>query len=334
MNSKIKWGIIGLGKIAEKFASDLQLSDNSVLYGVASRDIGKALKFSKKYGAVKYHGSYEELIQDPEVDVIYVATPHSYHFENTMMCLKNGKSVLCEKPLGINSDEVKTMINEAKSKKLFLMEGMWTRFIPATEKLIELLRDKVIGDTIFIRADFGFKADLNFEGRVYNKDLGGGSLLDVGIYPIYLSLLTLGLPGNIAAMARKTQTDVDSYCSVLFDYENKAKAILESSIEADTPTEAYIYGTNGAIKMHARFHHTEKISVFQNQKVKEVIEMKYQGNGYLFEIEEVNACLKNNQIESTKLPLSISLELSNLMDRVKEKIGLNYNSRKDDNISQ
>jgi predicted dehydrogenase len=331
MNSKINWGIIGLGNIATLFASDLQLSKNAVLYGVASRNIEKARKFSATFNSVKYFDSYEELAKTPEIDVIYIATPHAFHFENTMMCLKNNKAVLCEKPLGIDSYEVKTMLNEAKSKKLFLMEGIWTRFIPTTVKLIELLKDDAIGDLLFIRADFGFKADLDLEGRIYNKKLGGGSLLDIGIYPIYLSLLTLGFPIDIKAMARMTQTEVDSYCAILFDYENSSKAFLESTIEADTPTEAYIYGSKGHIKMHSSFHHSQKISLYQNRQLKEVFDLVYQGNGYLNEIEEVNSCLKRKELESNKLPQSVSLNLITLIDRIKDEIGLSYGSRDENN---
>jgi predicted dehydrogenase len=219
------------------------------------------------------------------------------------------------------------MLNEAKSKNLFLMEGIWTRFIPATVKLIELLADNVIGDIMFIRADFGFKADVDLEGRLYNKNLGGGSLLDIGIYPIYLSLLTLGFPAHIKALARMTATGVDSYCAILLDYENSAKAILESTLEANTPTEAYIYGSKGVIKLHSRFHHSEKISLYQNGALKEEFNLPYKGNGYLHEIEEVNRCLKNKELESDKLPQSVSLNLIRLIDQIKDKIGLSYDNR-------
>ena len=156
MHKKINWGIIGLGTIAHKFAADLQLSNNSTLYAVASRNLEKAKIFSEKYQSVIYCDSYEKLANIPEIDVIYIATPHTFHFENTMMCLKNGKGVLCEKPMGINHHQVATMIQEAKLKNLFLMEGIWTRFIPATEKLLEILDQKIIGDLLAIRADFGF----------------------------------------------------------------------------------------------------------------------------------------------------------------------------------
>jgi len=324
MDTKIKWGIIGLGHIAHKFASDLQLSSNAILQAVASRDIHKARKFSKQYKSTVFYGSYEELAKSPDIDVVYIATPHTFHFEHAMMCLNNNKSVLCEKPLGMNREEVKMMLEVARSKKLFLMEALWTRFIPATEKVLELISDGAIGEILFIHADFGFKSDFNPESRVFNKKLGGGSLLDIGIYPVYLSLLTLGVPTKIQAMARLTQTEVDSYCAMLFDYENSAKAMLESTIETNTPTEACIYGSKGTIKMHSRFHHSEKISLYQDGVVKEVFDMRYSGNGYFYEIEEVNKCLINNDIESDKLPHSMSLNLITLIDKIKDEIGLSY----------
>lgn len=325
MHKKINWGIIGLGKIANKFASDLQLVNDSVLYAVASRDGEKAKKFGQKYGSKKFYGSYDELADDPDIDVIYVATPHTYHFENTMMCLKKGKGVLCEKPMGVNHQQVETMIREAKSRNLFLMEGIWTRFIPATNKLLEILETKTIGEVLFIRADFGFKATPNHEERIYNKKLGGGSLLDLGIYPIYLSLITLGIPIDIKAMARMTETDVDGYCTMLFDYENGAKASLESTIEARTPTEAIIYGSKGSVKLHSKFHQSERLTISVNGE-KTVLNIKLTGNGYVHEIEEVNKCLLNGEIESKKLPLKLSAELITLIDRVKVEIGLSYNS--------
>ncbi|MEM6814166.1 MAG: Gfo/Idh/MocA family oxidoreductase [Bacteroidota bacterium] len=323
MKEKIKWGILGLGKIATKFAQDLQLSDTSILQGVASRDLVKAQEFGEKFSAVRHYGSYEALADDPDVDAIYIATPHVFHFENTMMCLKHGKAVLCEKPMGINTLQVQAMVEEARSRNLFLMEGMWTRFIPATEKLMELQVSKAIGDVQYLTADFGFKAPYDPEGRLFNKQLGGGSLLDVGIYPIYLSLLTLGVPKDIKAMARMTDTGVDGYCSMLLDYDNRAQANLASSILADTPVEAFIYGSEGKIKVHRSFHHSNKVSVYKSGN-EEVFEIPYQGNGYYHEIEAVNGCLANGDTESSKFPLQSSLNLMAIIDQVKKEIGLEY----------
>ncbi len=324
MSRKIRWGIIGLGKIANKFASDLLLTENAELHAVASRNIQKAEAFSKEYSTANYYGCYSDLAKDPNIDIVYIATPHALHFESTMMCLKSGKSVLCEKPMGMNAKQVKKMQDEAKSRKLFLMEGIWTRFIPATEKLIELLEHKVIGEILSIRADFGFYAEFDAKSRVFNKELGAGSLLDIGIYPVYLSLLTLGIPRDIKASARFTSTGVDAYCAMLFDYENAAKASLESTIEADTPTEAFIYGTDGYIKLHSRFHHTEKISVYKEGTPAQVYEMPYAGNGYVHEIKEVNNCLLSGKTESSKLTHQDSFNLISILDWVRKEIGLKY----------
>ena len=321
------WGIIGLGKIANKFAADLQYSETAQLYGVASQDLNKAKKFSTKYNAQKYYGSYQALANAPEIDIIYVATPHVFHFENTMMCLKQNKAVLCEKPMGMNAKEVRLMIEEASTRNLFLMEGLWTRFIPATEKLIELLAQNVIGQVTSLQADFGFKGDSNPENRIFNKNLGGGSLLDIGIYTIYLGLLVLGIPTDITATAQLTETGLDSFCAMEFHYDNGAKANLESTIVADTPTEAFLHGTTGTLKLHRQFHHTEKITHTHNDEVT-ILDIKYKGNGYIHEIEKVNSCFLNRDIESSKLPLQMSLDLSVVMGTIKNKIGLKYDSQR------
>lgn len=321
---KIKWGIIGLGKIATKFAEDMKLVEGGLLYAVASRDIHKAKKFSEKFNIEKYYGSYHELANDSEVDVVYIATPHVFHYENTLMCLLTRKSVLVEKPMGMNKNQIAEMIEEARKQRLFLMEGLWTRFIPATEKVLELLKNGDIGEVKFVYADFGFKAEYDTEGRVFNKQLGGGSLLDIGIYPIYLSLLTLGKPTAIKTSARMTRTGVDGSCTMLFDYESSANALLESTIEEDTPIEAYINGSEGSIKMHTRFHHTKRITLSRDNEPDEVYDFPYEGNGYQFEIEEVNYCLLNHQTESKRLPLNVSYDLTELMDLVREEIELKY----------
>ena len=323
MLKNINWGIIGLGKIAHKFAQDLLLSENANLYAVASREISKAKEFGEKYQAQKYYDSYEELAKDPKIDIVYIATPHVFHFELTMMCLKNNKSVLCEKPLGMNAQQVKTLMEEAQSRKLFLMEGIWTRFIPATEKFLELMSQKVIGDLTSVTADFGFNAPQNPDSRVIKKSLGGGSLLDVGIYPVYISLICLGMPNKIAAKARMLENNVDGYCDMEFEFQDGSVAKLESSIDTETPTEAFIEGTKGSIKLHRRFHHTEKLTLTQNSKEKD-FNIKYKGNGYFHEIEEAYHCLLAGKTESEKLPLKTSLNLVTILDLVRKEIKLSY----------
>jgi predicted dehydrogenase len=326
MNTKtICWGIIGPGRIARQFAADLQLSGHSRLHAVASRSLQRAESFGMKYDAEKWYGSYEALARDEAVDAVYIATPHSCHFEHTMLCLQHGKSVLCEKPMGLCAAEVETMIREAAAQRVFLMEAMWTRFLPATGKLLELLEKKIIGDLSFIHADFGFAADPDPAGRLYNKQLGGGCLMDIGIYPVYLALLTLGLPSAVQATARMAGTNVDRYCAMLFDFPGGARAILESTFEAETPTEAVFYGTQGRLTLHSRFHQSNKITIERGKEISNR-DLPYRGNGYIHEIEEVEQCLLSGRLESAKMPLAMSLELIRTLDRVKAEIGLQYDS--------
>ncbi len=323
MGTKINWGIIGPGSIAHKFAQDLLLVENAVPFAVASRDAAKASEFARKYNFRKHYPAYEQLVADPNVDVVYVASPHAFHFHHTMLCLNNGKAVLCEKPFGMNSHEVEAMIQTARNRQLFLMEAMWTRFIPATEKLLALIDSGIIGNISFMNADFGFKGDTNPEKRVYNKALGGGSLMDVGIYPVFLALLLMGVPETIKAAARFAPTGVDASCAMIFEYAGREMAVLESSVERNTPTSAIIYGSEGHIEMHPRFHHTERLSITKGNKT-ETIVIPSSGNGYVHEIHDVTEGLLHGRTQSTKMPLSFSLDLIKTLDRIKDKIGLKY----------
>ncbi len=326
MTKNIRWGILGLGKIAHKFAADLLLVDSAVLQGVASRSEDKAKAFGSQYGAINHYGSYEALLNDPEIDVVYIATPHVLHYENTMSCLAHNKAVLCEKPMGMNAQQVAHMIQTAQEKELFLMEGIWTCFVPATKKLLELLDQKAIGQLLTLQADFGFKAPYEPEKRLFKKALGGGALLDIGLYPLFLSLLVLGKPKTLKALARFTETGVDSYVSIIAEFEAAAMGLLEATLETKTPTVAEIYGTQGKIKIHSRFHQSEAISLYDADENESRFDLPLSGNGYVHEIEEVHACLLAGQTESNKLPLDISLELAELLDQVRQEIGLHYDS--------
>lgn len=323
-SKKVRWGILGLGNIAGKFAEDLLLVEDAVLQGIASRDALKARIFSANYNAINVYDNYKALAQDPDIDIIYIATPHVFHLEHTMLCLRAGKAVLCEKPFAMNGVEVKTMLEEADHSKLFLMEAMWTRFIPGTEKVIEIIAEGTIGSIEFIKADFGFKGDGKLESRVYNKSLGAGSLLDIGIYPVYLSLLLHGTPKTIRAIGNFTETGVDASCTMFFGYADGTNACLESTILADTPIESFIFGSKGSLQMHSRFHHTKEITVRTNDGNTESFKLNYTGNGYYHEILEVMRCLQHGLIESPKMSHSMSVELMQVLDAVREKIGLKY----------
>ena len=323
-NRKVNWGIIATGDIANKFADDLKLVDNVVLYGVASRFEEKARKFASLHGFEKYYGEYEALTRDPQVDVIYIATPHVLHYENTMMCLKAGKAVLCEKPFAMNAWQLQEMIDEANKQKLFLMEALWTRFIPATEKMLELIQNGRIGKIKYIHANFGIIPTNDPKQRWFNKALGGGSLLDIGVYDIFIGQLLLGIPEKINSMKRLAATGVDAYCSMLFDFTNGEKAIYNSCFDAIMPIEAIIYGEKGSLKLHHRFHHANKITVKEDNQLPYEIDISYKGGGYYYEILEVMQCLKNGQLESPKLPHQFSLDLMKTLDAVRKEIGLEY----------
>jgi len=324
MNKKVNWGVIGLGKIAHKFVQDLLLVEDANLYGVASRSLEKATDFGSTYNATHFYGSYKDLIDDSNIDVVYIATPHVHHCEYTLMALEAGKAVLCEKPFGMNKSEVEIMIAKAKEKKVFLMEALWTRFIPATEKLLELLKSDLIGELQTVRADFGFKGYYDPNERLFNKNLGGGALLDLGVYPIFMSLLTLGVPEKMHATNTLFPTGVDSSCMMLFNYENNKTAILDASLLTETPVECWLHGDKGSLKINNPFHYAKEISHFKNRELINTYTSEYIGLGYYHEIEEVMNCLRNGKIESDKMPLAFSLKLIDIVDKVRAEIGLTY----------
>ncbi len=322
MEKKWNWGIIGLGKIANKFAHDIKLVENANLLGVASRNIEKAEGFGAKYNAEYCYGSYDELLNNPNIDVVYIATPHAYHCDLAMAAMDKGKAVLCEKPFGMNRNEVEKMVLKSREKNVFLMEALWTRFIPATEKLLTLLDDGVIGDLKSVHADFGFEALYEPEKRLFNRTLGGGALLDIGIYPIFMSLLTMGVPTDIKALATMYPTEVDSSCRMIFGYDNEQSALLDSTLLVNTPIECWLHGTNGSLRMSNPFHHTKEMSLYKDRELVKTYSHDFIGLGYYHEIIEVHESLKKGLIESEKLPLSFSLELITIMDKVREEIGL------------
>ena len=325
MAKLINWGIIGLGGIAHKFAADMRLAENTQLKGVASRSATKAQEFARQYQADTYYSDYVSLAEDDTIDIVYIATPNTLHYENTLLCLQNNKSVVCEKPLGVASGEVENMLAAARSRNLFLMEAIWTQFIPAFRKAMQLLADGAIGEAISVHANFGFKRAFDAESRLFNRQLGGGSLLDIGIYPIVVSYAALGFPADIKAVARKTTTQVDRSCEMIFQYENGSTASLSSTFEAHTTNEAFIYGTEGKIKLEAPFHHPQQI-VIDNDKGREALAIPHRGNGYVHEIESVNECLQQGLLEHPEMPLAGSLAISQIIDKVKKEIGVTYES--------
>ena len=317
----IKWGIVGAGNIAHSFSKDLALVSGGELTAVASRNLDKAQSFATEYGAPNAYGSYEELFNSKTVDVIYIATPHTTHARLSIAAMKAGKSVLCEKPAGVNKGEVEEMIKVAKENKVFFMEALWTRFNPTIKKVKELVDNGTIGDIGYLHADFAFFAlDRDENGRLLNPALAGGSLLDIGIYPIFLSYLMLGMPKDIKASANFHKTGVEVQISMIFNYE-KAQAILYSGLNSNSEKKAEIAGSKGSIFVHPRWHETSGYTL-EIDGDSSVVELGKVGKGYTYEIEEVHNCLNAGKTESDLWSHQNSRDLIEIMDTVRNKVGI------------
>jgi len=321
MEQEIGWGILGPGKIARKFADDLAMVGGGRLVAAASRSMERAQTFVNDYGADYAFGSYEELFSCDAVDVIYIATPHTGHMEWTIKAMVHGKHVLCEKPLGINLKEVEQMIATAKENKVFLMEAMWSRFNPSIQKVKELVDGGELGKVSYMHADFAFYGlNADEQGRLLNLDLAGGSILDIGIYPIFLSYLLLGKPGKIHSISNFYKTGVEVQTSILFDYP-EAQSILYSGLTTKSEMRAEIQGDKGSIYIDPRWHETQGFSLFKEEsEVRHDLPTK--GMGYSYEIEEVHSCLNANQLESKLWSHQNSLDLISLMDEVRSQSGV------------
>lgn len=325
MSKKWNWGILGCGHIAEKFSSDLQSLPNAVLYAAASRDQSKSDNFSAKFGFDKAYGSYEKLVKDPDVDVIYVATPHSHHLEHTLLCLNHGKAVLCEKAFALNSDQSNMMIEKARSSKVFLMEAFWTRFQPSFLKLQELLGQKILGEVKMMRSDFAFNGPFDPKNRLYNLDLGGGSLLDIGIYPVFAALQAFGRPDKIKTAAQFSSTGSEESIAILFHYNNGKIANLQSSFAVYSDTQSEYWCEKGFIRIKRQGIGSTMLEIWRSEGESEELEFTYSSaHGYHLEAEHVMNCLDNKLTESPLLPLSFSALLMETLDRIRIEADIKF----------
>lgn len=324
MAKVFNWGIIGLGKIAHRFADDLLLIPNARLHAVVSSSTDRAREFAKKYKVPHAYGNYNDIKNVPNLDAVYIASAHTSHCAHTLLCLRNNIPVLCEKPFAMNAVEVEQMIGLALAKQTFLMEGLWTRFLPTTIKVLEMIESGIIGEVLSLKADFGFQAPFQPDRRLFNQDLGGGALLDVGIYPVFLSLLLFGKPDAIKAMATIGSTNVDESCGMMLNYGDQKMAMLHSSIITDTPTEAYIFGEKGCIRINRRWHEATSVTLMLNGQEPKDYFFEFNSTGYRYEAEEVMRCVRAGQLESDILPLGFSRNLMELLDRIRLEAGIFY----------
>ena len=317
MTDTIRWGIISTGDIASKFATGLKHVENAELVAVGSRSQEKADAFAARFQARRGHASYEALAADSEVDAVYIGTPHVFHKDNTLLCLENGKHVLCEKPFAMTAAESREMIDTAREKNLFLMEAMWTRFLPLFVRLRQMLADGTIGEIGLIAADFGFRADFDPEHRLFNPALGGGALLDVGIYPVSLVSMLYGQqPATIKSLARIGETGVDEVAAMLFGYDNGRMAQLTTATRIDTPQATVINGTEGRIRIHPPWFVADTLTLSKPGAGDVVIKEPIVGNGYNYEAEELGRCVREGRMESDIMPLDETLAIMQTLDRI------------------
>jgi dihydrodiol dehydrogenase / D-xylose 1-dehydrogenase (NADP) len=324
MPTPFRWGILGTGNIAKQFANGLKAVPDARLVAVGSRSPESAGAFAVEFKADRAHGTYEGLASDPEVDAIYIATPHPLHRDNALLCLDHGKPVLCEKPFTVNLAEAKAIVAKARRKKLFCMEAMWTRFLPITVQVRQWLADKAIGEVRLMTTDFGFRCGWNPESRLLDPKLAGGALLDVGCYTLAYARMVFGAdPKRIQAAASIGATKVDEQVALVAQYAGGALATLTAAVRTNTNHDVWIYGTEGRIHVPG-FWHGRSATLHRDGKEPEKAEPAFVGNGYNYQAIEVADCVRAGRSESAIVLLAESLAIMATMDEVRRQIGLTY----------
>jgi len=315
-DSVVRWGILGTGGIASAFASDLRLTDSGVVSAVGSRGQNSADRFADEFGIERRHPSYESLVADPDVDVIYVATPHPMHRDNAILALRAGKPVLVEKPFAMNAQESIEIVEVAREAGLFAMEAMWTRFLPHIAVIRDTLDRGALGEVVTVTADHGqwFAEDPEF--RLFAPELGGGALLDLGIYPVSFASMILGAPNRIAALSDPAFTGVDAQTSMLFGYERGAQAVLTCTLRAKSPTRASIVGTDARIEIDGDFYAPTAVTLVPRAGEPTRFPSSHQGRGLRHQADEVARCLAIGALESPLMGLDESISIMQTMDAV------------------
>jgi predicted dehydrogenase len=304
------------------------LVKDAELVACASRNRDTAQDFANEFPSKYVHDSYEALVTNNEVDVIYIATPHSHHYEHTILCLEHGKAVLCEKAFAVNADQARKMISLARERKVFLMEALWTKFLPHYNKVLDMIRTGVIGEVKSVIINFGFRPQRPIPQRLYDPSLAGGTMLDIGIYNVFMALSVLGKPDEIEAVMNPASTGVDEQCSVIFRYRNGSMAHLFSTFASNLATEAHICGEKGRLRLAHRFYAPDSNVEYYSRQVDslEIIPIeKEEGWGYQYEARHVGDCLRDGRTESTVMSFADSLLLMETLDAIRKKAGIHYN---------
>ena len=370
MKKIIRWGILGTGHIAHQFSDGLTHVNDAELFAVGARSKDKAEAFALQHQVPNNYGSFEELLANKEIDIVYIATPHHVHRDHCVMALEAGKSVLCEKPFTLNATEAREVIALAREKKLFCMEAMWMRFIPAMRKLSELLEEGTIGKPNLLRADFGIPFEFNANSRIFNNELAGGALLDVGVYPISLAYKLFGPPTDIMAMGNIGESGVDESSTVILKHAGNQISTLRSSITHELTPEAVVAGSAGSIRIESPIYRPHKLQVSKHSTVSTTADTEYSpsrikavmqkipalqmlalhmesyirpvatalrttvipfvGNGYNYQVVAVNQCLREGKLESEIMPLDETLGVLTVTDEIRNQWELRYASEQSD----
>ncbi|NOU36602.1 MAG: Gfo/Idh/MocA family oxidoreductase [Kiritimatiellaceae bacterium] len=320
-----RWGIIGCGGIAHAFARGIQSLPGTELVAVASKSLRRAQDFGLEHSVPQAYGDYEEMLTSESLDAVYIATTHNFHYENAKLCLNHGHSVLCEKAFTVNAKQAAELIALARTKNLFLMEAMWTRFLPCIVKLRELLADGAIGDVTHLKASFGIRTKklLPWQ-RMRSKKLAGGALLDLGIYPVSFARMVFGRPpAEITSRAKIGWTGVDETSEYFFSYPNGARAELFASFRKAVPHDAVLTGTKGSIHI-PNFFHPHRMTITRHGAAPETLEIPYAPTGYQYEAVEVAACLNDGRIESAVMPLAETIEIMRTLDTLRAQWKMKY----------
>ena len=317
MTEPLGWGLIGTGGIAETFAADLRFTDSGRVAAVGSRRMDTADRFADRFDIPNRHPSYEELVADPAVDVVYVATPHPLHHGGALLALRAGKPVLVEKPFTMNAAEAQELVTTARGEGLFLMEAMWTRFLPHIAQIRRLLAEGALGEIVTVTADHGqwFPKERDF--RLFAPELGGGALLDLGVYPVSFASMVLGTPDRIVSFIDPAFTGVDGQTSMLFGYPSGAQAVLTCTLSAKSPTCAAIVGSDARIEIDGDFYAPTSFTLIPRAGARTRFEAPaHEGRGLWHQADEVARCLREGLLESPFMPLDESVSIMQTMGAV------------------
>ncbi|HEY3001774.1 MAG TPA: Gfo/Idh/MocA family oxidoreductase [Kribbellaceae bacterium] len=321
---RVRWGILATGWVAGRFTEDLRLLDECEVVAVGSRTLAAAEAFASRHDIPRAYGSWAALAADPDVDVVYVATPHAAHRQAALTCIDAGKAVLVEKPVTLDAGSAQELVTAARRRGTFLMEAMWMRCLPVVRRVARLIADGAIGAVTSVRADFGLPGPFDPAHRLRDPALGGGATLDLGIYPVTLAHLALGMPDTVQAVATRTPEGVDENTGILLGYPSGAVATLSCGFVGETPCTAAISGTLGRIDLPSPFYRPDRFTLHGTGAAPAVVEEPIRGWGYHFEAAEVNRCLRAGLGESPLVPASTSVAVLSILDQIRARIGVTY----------